>query len=258
VQNLGLLLALSSVLAGFSAVYKTKTSQSENETLVSLISYICKKSHLIIGTIILMSALLYLVVFLQSALAFLGMISYAGPVLMSLFGGIFYLCNIFLVMFFMVLISILPPILLRSASFSDLRKNILPIVKKHWLDVILYLLVSISTFILSVTIIYYIARYALGITQTIQWKINAAYPRNISSLALSSFAVDIIRKITPSPDPIGAFMDYGSRIFDYVDIIKAVVSISYALVASVLLSFPLAIYFRISSLFYKRIDADTE
>ncbi len=257
VQAIGLLLALSSVLAAFSAVYQTQVVSSEHETIVSLVSGICKKAYLIIGTVLLVSALLYLIIFLQSALSFLGMIPYAGPVLMSLISGILYFCNILLVVFFIAMIALLPPIVPRSDSFADLRKNLLPILKNHWLDVLLYLLISISAFILAMTIIYYIARYALGITAAVQWKINAAYPRNIQNLVLSSFAVDIIRKITPSPDPIGAFMDYGSRIFDYVDMIKVVITVSYALAASALIAFPMTIYFRISSLFYKRIDSGT-
>lgn len=255
VQSMGLLLALSSLLAAFSAVYKTAMSPSENETLFSMVVFIGKKSYFIIGTVLILSAALYLIVFLQSALSLLAMIPYAGPVLMSLLAGIFYLCNILLILLFASVAALLPPIVLRSGSFADLRRNLLPVLKNHWLDVLLYLVISISSFILAMTIIYYIARYALGITAAIQWKINAAYPHAISTLSLGSFATDIIRKITPSPDPIGAFMDYGSRIFDYVDMIKVVVTLSYALVASILISFPLTIYLRITSLFYQRIDS---
>lgn len=257
VQAMGLLLALSSVLAAFSAVYNATTASPEHETIVSLVLRISKKSYLIIGTVLIVSLLVYVFVFLQSALSFLGMIPYAGPVLMSILSGVLYFCNILCVLFFIAIIALLPPLVLRSASFTDLRKNLLPMLKYHWIDVLLYLLISISAFILAVTIMYYLTRYALGITAAIQWKINAAYPRNIQNLALSSFAVDIIRKITPSPDPIGAFMDYGSRIFDYVDMIKVVVTVSYALAASVLIAFPMTIYFRIASLFYKRIDSGT-
>lgn len=253
-QSAGLLLAFSSLLASFAGVYRTETSAGENDSVTEIFKSIMKKTYLIIGSVFILSVIIYVFVFAQSALSLVAMIPYAGPIITGVISGIFFMCNIVLVLLFVAVSAVLPPLSLRATSFAELRKRILDVLTNNWLNVLLYLIVSISAFILAVTIIYYIARYALGITSAIQWKINAAYPRNISNIALSSFAVDIIRKITPSPDPIGAFMDYGSRIFDYVDMIKVVVTISYAIVASIVIAFPLSVFLRISALMYKRID----
>jgi hypothetical protein len=254
IQGIGLLLALASMVVACTAVYRINTMSSENESILETVRSISTKSHLILAVVFFLSAAIVGIVLLETAVSFLGMIPYAGAVLASLMSGLFYILNIVLIAGFSVVLAVMPPLSLRVRSFMELRKHIVPIIKKNWLQVLLYLLVSISCFILAVTIIYYIARYALGITVAVQWKINAAYPRAVSTIALGSFAVDIIRKITPSPDPIGAFMEYGSSIFDYVDMIKVVLTISYAFAASAVVSFPLAIYFRVSALFYKRID----
>jgi len=254
VQNLGLLAVLTCLLMAFAGVYRIGTETGgEGATVLSIIKGAVKKTHYFLAFTmgsVLLAAILMTV---QGGLTALAYIPYAGPVITALLSAVLFMVNIAAATLVMASLAVLGPLALEAGSFRDLVIAVRDLLKKRWLYVLFYLVISFSALFLAVTVLYYIVRYAVGITHAVQWKINAGYPRAVSSLAMGSYAVDIVKRITPSPDPVGAFLAYGTRVFDYLNIIRTTVGISYAAVFSFIAAFPAAVYFGVSSIFFERL-----
>lgn len=238
----------------FAGVYRLGVPAGDGQDGVRpVVTAILKKAHYFIGATAGAALIFMALLLLQFGITALAYIPYAGPFLVSLLAGLFFLVNAAAVAAALGGMAVLPPLAVEAASFRGLVKSVLDLMRGRWLNVLFYLVLSFSVLFLAVTVLYYIIRYAMGITHSVQWKINAAYPRSLSSLNLGSYIVDVVRRITPATDPIGAYMTYGSRVFDYLNIVRVIIGLSYAAVFSFIAAFPLAVYFSISSIFFNRL-----
>lgn len=253
-QNAGILLFLDFLLMAFAGVYRLgESTGAGQEGVRTVVVAILKKTHYFIGATACAAVIFMTLLLLQFGITALAYIPYAGPFLVALLAGLFFLVNAAVVAAALGGLAILPPLAVEATSFRGLVKSVLDLMRGRWLNVLFYLVLSFSVLFLAVTVLYYIIRYAMGITHAVQWKINVAYPRSLSSLNLGSYIVDVVRRITPATDPIGAYMTYGSRIMDYLNMAKVIIGLSYAAVFSLIASFPLAVYFSISSIFFNRL-----
>jgi hypothetical protein len=254
VQNAGILLFLDFVLMAFAGVYRLGESpDGSREGVWAVVAAVLNKAHYFIGATAIAAFIFMVILLLQFGITALAYIPYAGPFLVSLLAGLFFLVNAAAVAAALGGMAVLPPLAAEAASFRGLIKSVLDLMRGRWLSVLFYLVLSFSVLFIAVTVLYYIVRYAMGITHSVQWKINAAYPRSLSSLNLGSYVVDVVRRITPAADPIGAYMAYGNRVFDYLNMARVTIGLSYAAVFSFIASFPLAVYFSISSVFFNRL-----
>ncbi len=251
VQGLGFLMAFTCFLMAFAGVYQiVAAARGGGAPVISIIKGIAGKTHYYLAFTLGSAVLAAALVAAQAGLTALAYIPYAGPVFTALLTALFFMVNIAAASVVLVSWAVLGPLTLDAGSLRELAVAVRDLLKKRWLHVLLYLVVSLSVLFLAVTVLYFFARHALGITRAIQWKINAAYPKTLNSLVLGSYAVDIVKRITPAPDPMGAFLTYGPRVFDYLNIIKKALVISYAAVFSFIAAFPTAVYFCISSIFF--------
>lgn len=253
VLNFGWFLFLNSVLMAFAGVYRINGSPGGEPGIGSIVVDLLKKSHYFLGFTAGIAMVLLSLLFLEFGVSALAYVPFAGPVLVALLTGVFFLANLVVVSVALGGMAVLPPLATESVTFRGLLKSIRELLRSRWLNVLFFLLISASVLLISVMVLYYIIRYAMGITHSVQWKINAAYPRPLSAINLGSYIVDIVNRITPAADPIGAFMTYGNRVFDYLNILKILIGLSYAAVFSFIASFPMAVYFSLSSIFFNRL-----
>ena len=252
VTNAGIFIFVNCILMASAGVHRV-SGEGSGEKVRTVAIGLLKKAHLFLGITGGLAALFMALLLLQFGFTALAYIPYAGPVLVALLAGVFFLANVAVITAGLGGIALLPPLATESGSFRALLESLRELVRTRWLNVILYLLISLSVLLIAVTVLYYIIRYAMGITHAVQWKINATYPRPLSAMNLGSYVVDIVRRVTPLADPLGAYMAYGNRIFDYLNILKILIGISYAAVFSFIASFPAAVYFSVSSMFFNRL-----
>ncbi|MCX7678102.1 MAG: hypothetical protein N2316_02685 [Spirochaetes bacterium] len=257
-QTVGLLILLSAILMAFASVYRISEEKFEKEPFREILKAVIKKVHYVLLIVFSLSAIAYLIVGIESAIMYISFIPYIGQLAVALLSGLWYWINVIMIFCCVIIIAITPLIALESHSVYDLLRKILYVFRRYWIRVSVYLFLSFSIFSIIATFFYYVARLAMGITTPIQWKVNVAFPPMLHNAVLNTFITDIIRRITPSPDPIGAFAEYGIKIFDYIDMIKITVTVSYAFIACIIISFLFSFYFRISSVYYKKMTDTTK
>ena len=250
----GWLSALTFLLMGFSGVYSLHAGNGDElPAFRKPIFNVIRRTHYFLGTVFLPAFVLGLLLTVESGFTVISFIPYAGPVLSAFSSLPFFIVNVLFIWVFIAILLVMPPLAVSAGNFPDLLKKTTLMLRKRWLGILMYMVISFAVLFLAMTVLYYMVRYALGITHAVQWKINAAYPQGIRSMNLGSYAVDIIRRITPRADPIAAFKTYGTRVFDFLDIMRVMIGVSYSLVFSFIASLPLAVYFRVSSIFFDRI-----
>ena len=250
----GWLSALSSLLMGFAGVYALHAGEGDElPSFRKPFFRVIRRTHYFFGIVFIPALMMLILLSFESGVTALAYVPYAGPVVSALSSLPFFLANVFFIWVFIAIILVMPPIAVSSEGFRDLLNKTAMLLKKRWLGILIYAVISFAVLFLSLTVLYYMVRYALGITHSVQWKINAAYPQSISSMNLGSYAVDIIKRITPRADPIAAFKTYGTRVFDFLDILRVMIGVFYTLLFSFIVSLPMAVYFRFSSIFFDRI-----
>ncbi|HNR88408.1 MAG TPA: hypothetical protein PKM65_08720 [Spirochaetota bacterium] len=253
-QNAGMFLMFTLLLMAYAGVYRiTKFPEDATKVTRTSIRETAKKAHIIVGTSITTVIVFFAVVMIEVGISSISMIPYAGPLIIALFTIPIFIINFACLLLAICVFAIVPPLVGEFDSVKEIFTELRHIIRHRWLNVIIYLIISLSILFLSMVVIYFLVRYATGVTKAVQWKINAAYPKLMNALTLKSYFTDLIYKITPQPDPADALKRYGMDLFHYLDILRYIVSISYLAVLSFIASFPLAAYFNISSAFFKSI-----
>ncbi len=131
--------------------------------------------------------------------------------------------------------------------------DFLTLVKKRGLVILGYTFASLVAFVVIFSPILMIIRYAAGITKSVQWNIAPAYPQILSSIIRPSYITDIIGKIAPRTDPLAALQQYGSSIFNYVEMLGTLLKVLYGIVMVALMSIVLSMFFNVLSYCYERV-----
>ncbi|PKL37572.1 MAG: hypothetical protein CVV44_14590 [Spirochaetae bacterium HGW-Spirochaetae-1] len=253
-QNVGIFLSFTSLLLAFAGVYMITTSPEnaasirKNATRATF-----RKSPYILGISLAMVFTIMLVLFIEVGISSVGHIPYAGPVIMTLLTVPIFAVNFFLMLTSICVFAVFPPLVSEAESLKGILLELKISIKERWLNVLVYLIISLSLLFLSLLIIYYLVRYAGGLTKSVQWKVEMAYPKVIKFFTMESLFTDIINSITPRSDSAAALKTYGPEIFDYLSILRYLISASYLVIFSFIISFPLAVYFNISSMFFGKV-----
>lgn len=255
IQNIGIFFIFSSLIVSYSSVYLLITSsQSEGQRFRLIFTDSIKRAPAILCVTFGAAFFLLVIALAEVALSMVSHIPYAGPGIIALFTIPLFLINLASLMLAISVILLVPPMVCEGKNIKDIFADMKSLVKGEWIAICIYIVLSITLLMLFIYISLYLVKYAVGITKAVHWKIGEAYPALLKGLVKKSYVSDVIARITPNSDPISAFKKYGLDIFKYVDILKYMIGISYAIIVSFLVSFPLSIFFGMTSAFSKSFD----
>jgi len=112
---------------------------------------------------------------------------------------------------------------------------------------------GLTVLMLGIMVLYYFSGHAIGITRAVQFNIDKFYPKFLAGAGMKSFFTDIAVKIPPQNEMIGIMGSYQLGLMTYGQLITVIVTASYAVLFTLLIAFPLSVYFRVTSLFFGRI-----
>ncbi|MCP4132124.1 MAG: hypothetical protein GY754_14225 [bacterium] len=262
--NFGIFAAFICLLMAYAGVYWISTSPPDETRLTRrAFSAIGKRIHYIIGISLLTLLFFAVVVVAEVGFSSVGYIPYFGPALLSLLTIPLFLVNFICILIGICVLVVMPPMVGEAKSFKDVLTELKILIKERWINVVLYLIISMAILVVCMIILNILVTFAANITHAAQWKIKNIYPDNIiffekarsgGALKLSqmkSSIVDIVRAITPRPETKGSFIyAYGAK---FTFVIEYIISFSYRGILSLMIAFPLAVYFNISSVYFGRV-----
>lgn len=252
-QNFGIFIFFISLLAGFSGVYRVVNSTSSEIKIRDSIRDSLKRSRYIIAVSFMTVILFSSVVLIETGISMVSEIPFAGPAIIALFTAPFFILNIFIVVTAVCVLAVVSPVTGEVDGVKNIVSEISGLIKREWLNIVLYLLLTFSILVLGVILMVLVIRYAGGITKAVQWKIFLAYPPSMKNLVSVSYFSEVIGRIVPASNPMEALQQYGNDLPGYLKIIKYIITVSFMLVFSLLATFPFAIYFSFSSVCFKKI-----
>jgi len=99
-------------------------------------------------------------------------------------------------------------------------------------------------------------RYSAGITRAIEWNIAPAYPSIFKSIMRPSYITDVITKIVPKTDPIAVLQQYGTEIFNYIEMLGSLLKVLWGIMITAIVAFLGAIFSNLMSIAYIRVKKD--
>lgn len=244
-RNAGIYLFTVFLLIAFSGVYRITSYPFDADRVTrNSIRDTFKNLKYIIGITLLTLFALLAIVLVETGFVYISYIPYVGPIIVAILTAPFFLLNIFCIIITICIFVIAPPLIGEYNTLPDVKDKIGKILHDEVLNIILFFIISLSVFFLSMVIIYFIMKYTASITMTLQWKINSAYPKFfIDNFSMQTYINDIIKIITPSAQKISSP--------GFAGLVRNIVIFSYLVIFSFVISFPLAIYFSFSSIFFR-------
>lgn len=252
-QNFGIFIFFTFLLAGYSGVYRAVNSASGEINIRESIMDSIKRSRYILAVSLVTVILFSSVVLAETAISMVSEIPYAGPAIIALLTAPFFVLNIFIVVTAVCVLAVVSPVTGEVDGVKNIVLEIKVLIKREWLNIVLYLLLTFSLLILGAILMVLVIRYAGGITKAAQWKVVLAYPPSMKNLTSASYFSEVITRIVPSSNPMAAIQQYGNDLPDYFKAIKYIITVSFILVLSLLAAFPFAVYFSFSSVYFKKL-----
>lgn len=248
-DNLGIFCFFSGAILGYCTIHRENTGAGEH-SVRSLLAATAGQAHIIIGILLASILLLFIAAFAELVLSLFGYIPYAGPVIVALLSVPLFAINAALIAALVLVWVAVPPMVVEGAPLKRLPFDFLTLSKKKGLVIFGYTIVSILVFAAIMGALLMIIRYAAGITRSVQWNISPAYPSVFKAIIRPSYVTDIIGKVAPQTDPIAALQQYGTEIFNYVQMLGNLLKLLYGIMLAVLVSFFLAMFFNVLSFFH--------
>jgi len=251
-QKTALFTFFAFTLGGYTAVCIT-SQKGGSEGIKASLRATAGRSFLTIGLIFAAAILFAAVILLQTGISMVSLIPFAGPALIALLTAPLFIFNLIFAATVLCFFAVLPPLVSRHSNLKEILYAFYGLMKKNWINIILYLVLSLCLFVLAAVGISLLVNFTAGVTKALQWKINAAYSPTLNAVSGTGLFTRIITDLTPGADPVSAFKQYGSDLINYLRILKYAIGISYIAVFTLIISFPLSLYFYISSIFFKNI-----
>ena len=257
-QNIGIFLIIFCLSLAYAAVCYANRSevQAKESKTFKIIKKILFKTPYLFLFFIAFILLFMLIIFLEVGFSYLSHLPYAGAIIMAFFTGPFFILIFFSLFLFLIAFFILIPRLIDDESLKVKIKTFGFILKNNIIEITFYLLLALPLFFLGTYLAVLLFKYSAGITKAIHWKISLAYPKIFNHLVTESFFSDLIKMITPRVDSLAEFKLYGFKIFTYLDTLEYVVGASYLILFSLLISFPLALFYKVSADFVKSLQEE--
>ncbi len=251
--NFGIFVFFTFLLAAYSGIYRVVNSASDDINTREAVIDSLKRSRYVIALSLLTVIAFSAVIMLETGLSMVSLVPYAGPMVMSLLTAPVFILNILIVIAAICTLAAIPPVAAEVEGVKNIALEVYGLLKKEWLNIIFYLLVSIALLILCIILMVFVIRYAGGITKSIQWKVAIAYSPSMKNLISASYFSEFISRIIPVDNTMSALQQYGNDLPGYLKIVKNTITVSFIIVLTMLVSFPLAVYFSFISVYFKKI-----
>lgn len=254
-QNLGVFFAFTGMVLAYAAIHRGNVSPG-GASVRSLAMDTARQAPVVAGILLCSIIAVFIVAMVELLLSFFGYIPYAGPVIVALLSLPLFAVNFAVIAVVVMIWLVLPPM---AGEGTDLRKmpmDFFTLMKKRGLVIFGYTMITIVVFAVIFGGVLIVIRYATGITRSVQWNIAPAYPSVFKSIISSSYITDVVSKIAPRTDPIAALREYGSSIFNYIEMLGTLLKVIYGVALSVIVSFVLGIVFNVLSFLYLRAKKD--
>lgn len=258
-NSMGIFLMFTTLLMAYSGVYQITTAPDGADDLTrSAIRETLKRSPFILGLSFITVISITLIVLIEVGLSVISNIPYGGPILMALLTIPLFLVNFICLLIAVMVFAMGPPLVAEARTLRDIFIEIKISIMERWINVLLFVCISLAIFFVSVYVIHYLVKIALGITMAVQWKVDFSYPPAIRSFVMTSYFTDLVKQIVPSITVASDYNSLGSY-SDFLSIaVRYIVMLSYGLLFSFLISFPLTIYLNSSSIFFGRVRLDSQ
>ncbi|MCX7678982.1 MAG: hypothetical protein N2316_07160 [Spirochaetes bacterium] len=253
IQNVGIFLAFTVVLAGYSAIFGIVNSP-QNALRMENVKWTLKNFHYFLGISLAFIIIFLAIVFVEIGISAISYIPLVGPAIITLLTIPLFFVNFICILCGVCLFVVFPLLVWDLHSIKETVKKLKRIFQHKWLYVLCYAVVSISILLLAMQLIFYLIRYAAGITKAAQWQIHYALPEMVNRLGMSSLFTDILSQIFPRPQTVSP----ATYSVGFVNVLKYIIGISYTIVFSFIATFPLTMYFLISSQYIKNIWQEIE
>ncbi len=254
-QNLGLFFLFVSTVLVFAAIHRGNVIPGEH-TVRSLAVDTAKQTPVVIGILLGSLVAVFIVSLVELVLSFFGYIPYAGPVIVALLSLPLFALNFVLIAAVAMVWIVLPPMIGEGVALKKMPMDFFTLMKKRGLIIFGYTMITLVVLAVLFGGVLMIIRYATGITRAVQWNIAPAYPPIFKMIIRSSYITDVITKIAPRTDPIAALQEYGTSIFNYIDMLGTLLKVIYGVVLGAIAAFVLGIFFNVLSFFYVRAKKD--
>lgn len=253
-NSVGIFLMFTTILMAYSGVYQITTAPDDAENLSrNAISETLKRGPVIMGIAFITLIMITLIVLIEVGLSVIANIPYAGPVLMALMTIPLFLVNFACLLIAVMVFALTPPLVAEAKTLRDIVIEIRISIMERWINVLMFVCISLAIFIVSVYVLHYLVKIAIGITMAVQWKVQTGYPPAIQSFTLTSYFTDLVKQVVPGVSLSSGYGDAGSALNV---VTRYIITLSYALLLSFLISFPLTIYLNSSSIFFGRVRLD--
>jgi hypothetical protein len=254
-QNLGYFFLVSGVFLGYAAVHRGNIFSGE-KSVKPMILETAKKAHILMGVLVASLVSIFIVALVELVPVFLGYIPYAGPVIVALLSVPFFIINFALIIAVVLIWIILPPMVAEGTAMKKMPFDFFELVRRRGLVILAYAaLTVVVTGILFMPVLMAI-RYSGGITRAVEWNIAPAYPAIFKSIMRPSYITDIITKIAPRTDPLAVLQQYGSEVFNYIEMLGLLLKVLYGVMIAAIISFMSVIFSNLLSIFYSMVKKD--
>lgn len=253
-QFMGIFLLFTSLLMAYAGVYAITTAPQDvaGITRAAIVATV-RRSYMILGVSFLTLFVYVAFLLLQVGVSSIAIIPYVGPVVIALFTAPLLLVNLAGLIAVIIVFAVFPPLASEVRTMRDLFLEFKISVQGRWLKVALYTLVSFALLVLCVLCIYYLLMYVAGISRAVQGSIITAYPSLMDTLAMKSAVAEAIRELAPRGSSIASMREARILFTDLHGVLSFLVGLSYLVLLSAVMAFPLAAYFNLSSIFFGRV-----
>jgi hypothetical protein len=254
-QNLGYFFLLGSVFLGYAAIHRGNVFRDE-KTMKPIILETGKKAHIILGVLLGSLIAVFIIALIELIPVLLGYIPFAGPVIVALLSVPFFIINFVIILTVALIWIVAPPMIAEGTPLKKLPFDFYTLVRRRGLIILAYAaIIIVVTGILFMPLLMAV-RYSAGITRAVEWNIAPAYPQIFKAIMRPSYITDIITKIAPQTDPIAALQEYGSNIFNYIEMLGNLLKVLYGIMMAAIVAFVGAIFSNLLSLAYIRVKKD--
>ncbi len=254
-QNLGLFFLFASTVLVYAAIHRGNVA-SGVQTVRSLTMDTAKQAPAVIGILIGSIAAVFIASMAELVLSLFGYIPYAGPVIMALLSLPLFIINFVMIAALVMIWIVLPTMIGEGVAIKKMPVDFFTLMRKRGLIIFGYTMITIVVFVILFGGVLIVIRYATGITRAVQWNIAPAYPPMFKSIIRLSYFTEVIAGIAPRTDPIAALQQYGSSIFNYIDMLGSLLKVIYGAALAAIVAFVLSIFFNVLSFFYVRAKKD--
>jgi hypothetical protein len=254
-QNLGYFFLSSGVFLGYAGIHYGNIVPGGQSVRAMLLGT-AKKAHIIMG-ILLGSILAILIISLIELIpVLLGYIPYAGPVLVAILSVPYFIINLAVIIAVVLVWIVLPPMAAEGTDLKKMPLDYVTLVKRRGLVIIVYTTCILVVLGLLFMPLLMAIRYSVGITRAVEWNIAPVYPQIFKSIIRPSYITDIITKIAPRTDPIATLQEYGTSLFNYIDMLGNFLKVLYGIMLGALTAFIAAVFGNMMSIAYTWVRKD--